>query len=94
MNNLSIGNYRVIVFHWWRVSALQWPGLSAAAKWAGGIAPQRTIPRYAPQSFVQWFRRRGERKGGETVMLWPDTFNNYFGQRLQLPGTDRAMHGP
>ena len=54
------------------------PGLAAAAKWAGGIAPQRRIPAYAHQPFVQWFRARGERKGRNTVMLWPDTFNNYF----------------
>ncbi len=72
---------------WLANAVLQWPGLSAAAKWAGGIAPQRRIPRYARQSFVQWFRRRGERKDGEPVMLWPDTFNNFFRPQTAIVAT-------
>jgi Fe-S oxidoreductase len=55
------------------------PGLSTLLKKAGGISSCRTIPRYAPQTFVQWFHRRPKRKAsGRRVMLWPDTFNNYF----------------
>jgi Fe-S oxidoreductase len=75
---------------WLANAVLQWPGLSAFAKWAGGIAPQRRIPSYAPQSFVQWFRQRGERKGGQTVMLWPDTFNNFFRAQTAIAAT-RAL---
>jgi FAD/FMN-containing dehydrogenase/Fe-S oxidoreductase len=57
----------------------QTPGLAAAAKWIGGIAQQRSIPRYARETFVQWFRKRSEPPpGGRRVLLWPDTFNNYF----------------
>lgn len=75
---------------WLANAVFQWPGLSAAAKWAGGIAPQRRIPSYARQSFVQWFRARGARSSGEPVMLWPDTFNNYF--RPQT--ANRGHRGP
>jgi Fe-S oxidoreductase len=63
----------------------QAPGLSAAVKWAGGIAQARAMPRYAKQSFVSWFSGRESRRkpsGSGRVMLWPDTFNNYF-----RPGT-------
>jgi len=55
------------------------PGLAPIAKWIGGIAPQRTIPRFANRSFTSWFSHRPSRRGGgRRVMLWPDTFNNYF----------------
>jgi FAD/FMN-containing dehydrogenase/Fe-S oxidoreductase len=55
------------------------PGLSAMAKWAGGIAQQRILPAFAPQTFRAWFNRRPPRPaGGRAVILWPDTFNNHF----------------
>ena len=55
------------------------PGLSAVAKWTAGIPRQRTIPAFARQTFKNWFRKRGVRNHGRPqVMLWPDTFNNYF----------------
>jgi Fe-S oxidoreductase len=61
------------------------------AKWVGGIAPQRTIPRYAPRSFTQWFRARTQpQRGGRRVMLWPDTFNNYFRPQTAIAAT-RAL---
>jgi FAD/FMN-containing dehydrogenase/Fe-S oxidoreductase len=72
---------------WLANAVLQWPGLSNAAKWAGGIAPQRRMPRYGRQSFVQWFRRRGETTKGKQVMLWPDTFNNYFRPQTAIAAT-------
>ncbi len=46
-----------------------------------GIAPQRKMPQYAKQTFVNQFRRRPVAAGATTrkrVLLWPDTFNNYF----------------
>ncbi|HEU4642997.1 MAG TPA: FAD-binding and (Fe-S)-binding domain-containing protein [Gemmatimonadaceae bacterium] len=62
------------------------PGLSAIAKRVAGIAPQRTIPRFASEPFTRWFRRRPVvNPGGAPVLLWPDTFNNYF-----FPATAKA----
>ena len=56
--------------------------LAAVAKWAGGIAPERDIPRIAPEPFTRWWRRqpgRHEQSGdGPRVVLWPDTFTNYL----------------
>ncbi|MGB7478910.1 MAG: FAD-binding and (Fe-S)-binding domain-containing protein [Burkholderiaceae bacterium] len=43
------------------------------------IAPQRRITPFAAQSFARWFAHRPQRAGrGERVILWPDTFSNYF----------------
>src|SRR4051812_45753926 len=54
--------------HWWaRLAELtpsvanfvsQTPGLSAVAKWVGGIAQQRRMPAFAPETFKAWFFRR------------------------------------
>lgn len=47
----------------------------------GGIAPKRKIPRFAGQTFRQWFKRRTpavRTTDRPAVILWPDTFNNYF----------------
>ena len=45
-----------------------------------GVAPQRTPPRFADEPFASWFGRRGGTRvaEGRRVMLWPDTFTNYF----------------
>ncbi|HEU5369892.1 MAG TPA: FAD-linked oxidase C-terminal domain-containing protein, partial [Ktedonobacterales bacterium] len=57
----------------------QTPGLRDLAKAVAGIAPERDVPAFARQSFQQWFRQHRPRHvGNERVILWPDTFNNYF----------------
>ncbi|MBN0044997.1 FAD-binding protein [Streptomyces actuosus] len=58
------------------------PPLARVAKRAGGIAPEREIPRLAERTFSRWWeRRRGPRgpaDGGDVVVLWPDTFTEHF----------------
>jgi FAD/FMN-containing dehydrogenase/Fe-S oxidoreductase len=64
----------------------QAPGLAALVKAAAGMAPERRIPRFAGRTFKDWWRTRergrgrghGELPDGPRVILWPDTFNNYF----------------
>jgi FAD/FMN-containing dehydrogenase/Fe-S oxidoreductase len=58
----------------------QKPGLQAFAKRVSGMAPERSIPAFAPMTLQQWWRRRGgtSNPGGRRVVLWPDTFNNHF----------------
>ena len=57
----------------------QTPGLSSISKLAAGYAQQRQIPRFAPQTFKQWFRnRKPKNEGKPQVILWADTFNNHF----------------
>jgi Fe-S oxidoreductase len=50
------------------------------SKRLAGIAPERTPPQFADESFASWFERRGGTKvqDGRRVVLWPDTFTNYF----------------
>jgi Fe-S oxidoreductase len=45
-----------------------------------GIAMERRIPTFAPQTFREWFaqRRRPNENGRPKVILWPDTWNNHF----------------
>ncbi len=55
------------------------PFISAVAKALIGVAPQRVMPAFAAESFRSWFARRGvHNRGRARVLLWPDTFNNYF----------------
>jgi FAD/FMN-containing dehydrogenase/Fe-S oxidoreductase len=63
----------------------QLPFLKEIAKLAAGIPFQRSIPAFAPQTFKSWFRHRRRNNDGPPVLLWPDTFNNYF-----LPETAKA----
>jgi FAD/FMN-containing dehydrogenase/Fe-S oxidoreductase len=59
------------------------PILGSLMKSLAGISTKREFPRYSQQTFRQLFRRRhapsngnGDRK--KRVILWADTFNNYF----------------
>jgi FAD/FMN-containing dehydrogenase/Fe-S oxidoreductase len=67
-----------------RVASLA-PGLAnklartQAFRRAAGIAPQRELPGFAAHTFRHWFSQRARRNGaGRRVMLWPDTFTNFF----------------
>lgn len=61
----------------WLASTEPFAGL---AKRAAGMDPGREIPRLAPVPLRRWFQRRGgsRNRGGPRVVLWPDTFNDYF----------------
>jgi FAD/FMN-containing dehydrogenase/Fe-S oxidoreductase len=49
------------------------------AKHLLGVAPQRRLPRLASRSFVAGFRgRAADGDARPELLLWPDTFNNYF----------------
>ncbi len=86
-----------LIMVWARLASLA-PGLvnslthtkpiEGLAKRLGGIAPQRTFPRFAPETFRSWFSRTrvaAPKATDRRVMLWPDTFNNHF-----FPETARA----
>lgn len=45
----------------------------------GGITPERAIPKFAQKPFIRENNYNEKFRNMEnTVMLWPDTFNNYF----------------
>jgi len=77
----------------------QTPGLSHLAKLAAGMPLQRRIPEFAPQTFRKWFKKRSEtedhpRFSGthDKVILWPDTFNNYFFPETAQAATEVIEH--
>ena len=72
------------------------PVISQITKALVGIAPQRKMPRYAEWTFKSWFRekeskKRKTREQQQTqgkVILWADTFNNYFLPQTLVAGTE------
>jgi len=57
----------------------QTPLLRDVAKFFAGMAPQRSIPPFPRETFKASFSKRKPRNpSGPPVILWPDTFNNYF----------------
>ncbi len=61
----------------------QAPIFADVMKWVIGVAPQRRMPPFADYTFKDWFRKRTPPpdKNKPAVILWPDTFNNYFHPR-------------
>jgi FAD/FMN-containing dehydrogenase/Fe-S oxidoreductase len=58
---------------------LRIPAVAGLAKKVLGVAPQRVLPAFAAASFQKAFHRRGRlARAGKPVLLWPDTWNNYF----------------
>ena len=81
--------YAFGLIHWWarlasaapRVVNLltHAPGLSALAKLSAGMAAERSIPRFAAETFQREHARTARPGAGrDPVVLWPDTFNNHF----------------
>ncbi|MFL5629489.1 MAG: FAD-binding and (Fe-S)-binding domain-containing protein [Ktedonobacteraceae bacterium] len=94
-----ITGYSMGLIYWWSRIAVHIPGvvnfftqtpvLSNIAKVMAGVAPQRGMPAFAPQTFKQWFRERGIRNADcRQVILWPDTFNNHFHPETAQAGVE------
>jgi FAD/FMN-containing dehydrogenase/Fe-S oxidoreductase len=92
--------YAFGLIHWWaRLASLMprtvnvithMPGLSAIAKLCSGMAMERRIPAFAPETFQHWFARRTPRPadGRPPVILWPDTFNNHFHPKTAIAAVE------
>ena len=70
----------------------QMPGVSNLAKAIAGIAQRRSLPQFASRTFVTWFHTRPQSPSvaghGHRVLLWPDTFNNYFHPDSAIAATE------
>jgi FAD/FMN-containing dehydrogenase/Fe-S oxidoreductase len=74
--------------HRWARLASAAPGLANAvthlpfvrllAGGVAGMAPERRAPTFAPERFKHWFRRRQAPSTGRPIVLWADTFNDFF----------------
>ncbi|HET6628141.1 MAG TPA: FAD-linked oxidase C-terminal domain-containing protein [Woeseiaceae bacterium] len=89
--------YAMGLIWWWARAGSHVPGaanflarqapFSTLLKKLGGIAPQRAIPELAKPTLREWFARRKPPPGNgrDKVILWPDTFSNFF-----LPDAGKA----
>lgn len=87
--------------YWWSRIASKMPGVvnffmhapivSNLTKAIAGIAPERKMPKYAERTFKSWFNERAKGKRQTTkskVILWADTFNNYFLPQTLVAGVE------
>lgn len=85
--------------YWWSRLASKMPGianfimhapvLGSITKAIAGVEPRRTMPKFAERSFKQWFRARPRRNEHKPkVILWADTFNNYFLPETLVAGVE------
>jgi len=71
----------------------QLPLLRNFAKMAVGVPQQREIPAFAAQTFRSWFRNRKPKPGRTNkVLLWADTFNNYFTPETAQAAVEALEH--
>jgi Fe-S oxidoreductase len=69
------------------------PGLRSIAKALAGMAPQRSIPAFAPKTFKAWFAARSPRNfWGPPVVLFADTFNNHFHPEVARAAVEVLEH--
>jgi len=81
--------YALGLIYWWArvaqhvprlVNALvSAPVLGTIARKLAGIHPDREVPTFATETFRAWFAaRQPSTVEGRRVIIWPDTFNNFF----------------
>ena len=81
--------YSMGLIYWWSRAAAAAPQVANTimslpfVKRLAGVAPERRMPVYARETFVEQFRRRRTEvrptfEPHRRVLLWPDTFNNHF----------------
>ncbi|MDQ6890720.1 MAG: FAD-binding oxidoreductase, partial [Bacteroidota bacterium] len=75
--------------YWWSRMASVLPGvanffmhapvLNKITKGIAGVTQKRNMPKFAERTFRNWFKDRSEKNMGKPkVILWADTFNNFF----------------
>jgi FAD/FMN-containing dehydrogenase/Fe-S oxidoreductase len=92
-------SYAMGLIYWWARIASRMPGLANffaqtpllrnIARWVAGVAPQRRLPVFAARTFKHWFQQRSIRNEDHPqVLLWPDTFTNYFHPEVAKAAVD------
>ena len=70
-------------------AVLHAPGVGRAFKLLAGMSPAREIPRFAEVTLRDWFFARPQPSPtGRRVILWPDTFNNYFHSEVGIAAVE------
>jgi len=70
----------------------QLPVFRDIAKLAVGVPRKRRIPAFASVTFKAWFRKRPRSQRAAKVLLWADTFNNYFMPETAQAAVDVLEH--
>ena len=88
-----LSHYALGLIYWEARLASRVPRLANALAPLGkrliGIAPERSLPRFADQTFRAWWATRATESGhGERVILWPDTFVNFFEPRIGIAAVE------
>jgi FAD/FMN-containing dehydrogenase/Fe-S oxidoreductase len=89
-----VAAYSMGWIYWWAGIAQIAPAIANAVmslpifKTLGGVAKQRTMPRFAKTTFVEQFKKRPSVSKSKKVLLWPDTFNNHFHPATANAATD------
>jgi Fe-S oxidoreductase len=68
------------------------PPFATLAKRLAHIDDRRRITPFADRSFTAWFRSRPARGAGRKVILWPDTFSNYFHPEIARAAVEVLEH--
>ena len=95
--------YAMGLVYWWSrmASPVPWlanfftrtPGISNLVKLLGGVSQKRRVPRFAGKSFRSWFASRPLRNPGKPqIILWPDTFSNYFHPHIARAAVEVLEH--
>ncbi len=75
------------------VNSLSRSFMARPMKRALGIHPKRDLPRFAKQTFRAWFgARNGAADSRPEVVLFPDTFNNFYEPEVAIAGA-RVLEG-
>lgn len=90
------------IFRWARLASIaprlvnavtQSRFLSPLIKWMGGVAQKRQLPAFASETFRDWFLKRPVRSTPKgSVILWPDTFTNYFHPEIGRAAVEVLEH--
>jgi FAD/FMN-containing dehydrogenase/Fe-S oxidoreductase len=62
--------------------------LSMLGKRIAGITSRRKAPPFASETFTSWFARQPASTAAERVLLWPDTFTNFFEPQIAIAATE------
>ena len=71
---------------------LQIPGIDGLIKQSLGIAPQRKLPQFAPRSYQSTLTSADAIVSQSPVLLWPDTWNNYYHPHVLQSARQVLMH--
>jgi FAD/FMN-containing dehydrogenase/Fe-S oxidoreductase len=66
--------------------------MAGLIKRAGGIAPERAVPPLAARTFRDWAGQRDTISSSDRVVVFPDTFTNYFDPHIGQDAV-RALEG-